>query len=157
MLHISHINYIKWLLLNYKTSTHGNRVVIAKLLLFKLDRQKSYPVDPWRSVLKILSIKYFLIFQVLFYGIGFTLPCLLTTISYICIWGYVRSSSSYLRRFPWVQQNTGHILFKPLIQCFSTFFNLKNNLKIWRNLNVPCSTIYSIFMKPREELAEPRL
>ncbi len=28
--------------------------------------------------------------QVLFYGIGFTLPCLLTTVSYICIWAYVR-------------------------------------------------------------------
>ncbi len=42
------------------------------------------------------------------------------------------------------------------------FFNLfqvaeplKNFIIIWRNLNAPYSTIYSIFSEPSKELAEP--
>jgi len=45
----------------------------------------------------------------------------------------------------------------PVIQCFSTFFKSRNLSKIiiWRNLNAPYGTIYSIFREPSKELTEP--
>jgi len=43
---------------------------------------------------------------------------------------------------------------------FQPFSSLGTSLKfliIWRNLNAPYSTIYSIFKEPSKKLAEPRL
>jgi len=47
-----------------------------------------------------------------------------------------------------------------LDQCFSTFFNSRNLLKIFYHLAEPERSIlyyFSIFREPRKELAEPRL
>jgi len=40
-------------------------------------------------------------------------------------------------------------------QCFSSHGTSQKFLIIWRNLNAPFSTIYSIFREPSKELAEP--
>jgi len=44
-----------------------------------------------------------------------------------------------------------------VFQPFSSRGTSQKFLIIWRNLNAPYSTIYSIFREPNKELAEPRL
>ncbi len=53
--------------------------------------------------------------------------------------------------------NCGSMLYRSAFQPFSSRGTSQEFLIMWRNLNTPYSTIYSIFREPSKELAEPRL
>ena len=57
-------------------------------------------------------------YQIYVYGIGFSIPCVMTTMSYIIIYWYIRSTNKYLKE-------NGHINIKKIVtqvrSCYDPF------------------------------------